>query len=76
MLAALTSMLVIGLLGRTLPQLNLMSIGFSVNAMVTFGVLFLSLGGVVYCFQNEVLNVFSLILQVLETDVKPEWYDG
>jgi flagellar biosynthetic protein FliR len=76
MLAALVSMLVIGLLGRTLPQLNLMSIGFSINAMVTFGVLFLSIGGVVYCFQSEILNVFSLILQVLETDVKPEWYEG
>lgn len=76
MLAALTSMLVIGLLGRTLPQLNLMSIGFSVNAMVTFGILFLSIGSVVYCFQGEIVNVFSVILQALETDVRPEWYEG
>jgi len=53
-----------------------MSIGFSVNAIVTFGILFLSVGGVVYCFQNEILNVFSVVLQVLETDVRPEWYDG
>ena len=76
MLAALISMLVIGLLGRTLPQLNLMSIGFSINAMVTFGVLFLTIGGVVYCFQSEILNVFSVILQALQADVKPEWYEG
>jgi len=76
MIGVLISMLVIGLLGRTLPQLNLMSIGFSVNAIVMYGILFLSIGSVVYCFQSEILNVFSVILQTLETDVRPEWYDG
>ena len=76
MLGVLVSMLVIGLLGRTLPQLNLMSIGFSVNAIVTFGILFLSIGGVVYCFQSEIVNVFSVVLQALESDVKPEWFEG
>jgi len=76
MIGVLISMLVIGLLGRTLPQLNLMSIGFSVNAIVTFGILFLSIGGVVYCFQDQILDVFSVVLQALQTDVKPEWYEG
>jgi len=75
MVGVLISMLVIGLLGRTLPQLNLMSIGFSVNALVTFGILFLSIGGVVFCFQEHVVHVFSVILQALHTDVRPELFE-
>jgi flagellar biosynthetic protein FliR len=75
MVGVLVSMLVIGLLGRTLPQLNLMSIGFSVNAMVTFGILALSVGGIAYCFQERITDVFSLILQTLHTNVRPEWLE-
>lgn len=45
--ALLTATLVMGLIGRTLPQLNVMVMGFGINAMLTFAVLGLSLGAAV-----------------------------
>ena len=42
--AVLLATLVLGLISRTLPQLNVMVVGFGLNAMITFGVFFLSLG--------------------------------
>ena len=42
--AVLLATLVLGLISRTLPQLNVMVVGFGLNAMITFGVFFLTLG--------------------------------
>ncbi len=54
MVALLLSILILGLISRTLPQLNVMAVGFSLNAMVMLAVLSVSLGGIVWAFQNEV----------------------
>ena len=37
--------IVLGIISRTLPQLNVLSFGFGFNALITFGMLWLSLGG-------------------------------
>jgi flagellar biosynthetic protein FliR len=52
--ALLLSTLVIGLIGRTLPQLNAIVLGFGLNAMVTFGSLALTLGAAAWAFQAYV----------------------
>ena len=36
--------LVLGLIGRTVPQLNLLAVGFGVNSMLSFGLLAMVLG--------------------------------
>jgi flagellar biosynthetic protein FliR len=59
--AVLVAMLVMGLLGKTLPQLNLMSVGFGVNSMIMFAVLTMSLGAAVWCFQERIDDVFQLL---------------
>ncbi len=51
--AVLLATLVLGLISRTLPQLNVMVVGFGLNAMITFGVFFLSLGAAVLVFQDQ-----------------------
>ncbi len=51
--ALLMSNLVTGLLARTLPQLNVLAIGFSINAMALLTLLFLSIGSVTWVFQSE-----------------------
>ena len=51
--ALLLSNLVTGLLARTLPQLNVLAIGFNINAMALLTLLFLSVGGIAWVFQGE-----------------------
>ncbi|MCA9132212.1 MAG: flagellar biosynthetic protein FliR [Planctomycetales bacterium] len=51
--ALLLSNLVTGLLARTLPQLNVLAIGFNINAIALLTLLFLALGGVTWVFQQE-----------------------
>ncbi len=48
----LVSMLVLGLISRTLPQLNVLAVGFGVNLLVMLAALLLSLGAMVLVFQE------------------------
>jgi flagellar biosynthetic protein FliR len=49
--------LVLGLISRTLPQINILVVGFGVNALLTLGMLFLSIGVVAWTFQDPVVDV-------------------
>ncbi len=51
--ALLLANLITGLLARTLPQLNLLAIGFNINAMALLTLLFMSVGGLTWVYQNE-----------------------
>jgi flagellar biosynthetic protein FliR len=53
--ALLLANLVTGLLARTLPQLNVLAIGFNINAMALLTLLFMSIGGVTWLFQHELV---------------------
>src|SRR6476646_9384520 len=44
MVALLLSNLVLGLISRTLPQINVIAVGFSLNALLTLSILFLTVG--------------------------------
>ncbi|MBX3420369.1 MAG: flagellar biosynthetic protein FliR [Pirellulaceae bacterium] len=52
-IALLLSNIVTGLLARTLPQLNILSIGFNLNISALMIVLFVSLGSMSWVFQSE-----------------------
>jgi len=54
MVALLLTTLVLGLVSRTLPQLNVMSMGFGLSSLVTLGALCVSLGAVAWIFQEQV----------------------
>jgi len=73
MVSVLIAMLVMGLLGKTLPQLNLMSVGFGINSVVMFCVFGLSLGAGIWCFQERIADVFQTLFQGLHTDIDIEW---
>jgi len=53
-LALLLSIVILGLISRTLPQLNIIAVGFSLNTMVMLGTLAISLGAAIWVFQNQV----------------------
>ena len=65
--------LILGLIGRTLPQLNILAVGFGLNALLTFGVLILSLGAAVWVFQQHLDPTLETLLAMLRAAVRREW---
>jgi len=70
LIATLISMLVMGLLSKTLPQLNLMSVGFGINSMLMFAIFSLTLGTGMWCFQERVGDVFVVLFAGLHTTLE------
>jgi flagellar biosynthetic protein FliR len=64
--ALLLSTLVMGLISRTLPQLNILAVGFGANALISFGTLFFVLGAAVWVFQQQVDPTLSRLFESLE----------
>lgn len=64
-LALLLATLVLGLIGRTLPQLNVLALGFGLNAMVTFGMLMVSLGTMAWLFEGELQPAITALLEAI-----------
>ncbi|MFH1920333.1 MAG: flagellar biosynthetic protein FliR [Planctomycetota bacterium] len=59
----LLSTLVMGLISRTLPQLNILAVGFGMNSMLTFGALALSLGTAVWVFQEQIEPALEMLIE-------------
>jgi flagellar biosynthetic protein FliR len=73
MTALLLATIALGLISRTLPQLNVLSLGFGLNAMLTFAVLGLTLGAAIWAFQDEIGPALQTILDALQTPIRNEW---
>ncbi len=65
MTALLLATLVLALLSRTLPQLNLMAVGFGFSSLVTLGTLSVSLGIAAWAFQEQTEPAIQLLLDAL-----------
>ena len=65
MVALLLATVVLGLISRTLPQLNILAIGFGLNAMATFLVLAVSLGTIAWLFQEQLDPAVEAIVDAL-----------
>lgn len=63
--ALLLSTLVMGLISRTLPQLNILMVGFGMNSLLTFATLSLTLGAAVWAFQEQIEPTLRTILDAL-----------
>ena len=59
--ALLMATLVLGLISRTVPQLNIMAVGFGINAMSTLVALLLSLGVIAWAFEEELEPFLELV---------------
>jgi flagellar biosynthetic protein FliR len=59
--ALLMSMLVMGLISRTLPQLNILAVGLSLNSMVMLSAMAISLGTIVWLFQDRIEPTIAVI---------------
>jgi flagellar biosynthetic protein FliR len=63
--ALLLSNVVLGLVSRTLPQINVIAVGFGINALLALGVLFLSIGAAAWTFQEPTLDVLQAAREVI-----------
>jgi len=68
--ALLLSTLVMGLISRTLPQLNILMVGFGMNSMLTFGTLALSMGAAVWVFQQQLEPAIETLLEALHAPLR------
>ncbi|HVT28769.1 MAG TPA: flagellar biosynthetic protein FliR [Lacipirellulaceae bacterium] len=65
MVALLLSNLVLGLISRTLPQINVIAVGFGLNSLLAMGLLFLCLGAAAWTFQDPSLAVLQHLKEAL-----------
>ncbi|MGC3966701.1 MAG: flagellar biosynthetic protein FliR [Pirellulales bacterium] len=63
--ALLLATLVLGMVSRALPQLNVLALGFGFNALVTFGILSITFGGACWLLQDRLAGVVEAILETL-----------
>jgi flagellar biosynthetic protein FliR len=70
----LTALIVMGLLSKTLPQLNLMSVGFGINNILMLVILMISIGAGVMCFQQSISVVLEEIYYGLHTNINPDLF--
>jgi flagellar biosynthetic protein FliR len=66
MVALLLATLVLGLIGRTLPQLNILVLGFGINTLVTLAALVVSVGAVAWLFQDYFDPALKTLLEGLK----------
>ncbi len=64
--AILLTTLVMGLISRTLPQLNVMSFGFGANSLVTLAMLSISISAILWCLQEEITPWIASLVEGLE----------
>lgn len=62
--ALLLATLLLGIISRTLPQLNVLVLGFGINTIVTLSALALSLGVAGWLFQEQIEPMISQVLGV------------
>lgn len=65
MVALLMSVLILGLISRTLPQLNVIAVGFSVNSLIMLAVFSVSLGVIVEVLHVRVESMIEVIHNAL-----------
>ena len=66
----LIATVVIGFISRTYPQMNLLGMGLSSNLIVMFLAVFLTLGGSVWLFVDDLDHFVSMITDAMQSSIK------
>jgi len=67
----LLSTLVLGLIGRTLPQINILAVGFGINSLLTLVCLFTTIGAIAWAFPQQASAAIDLIMEALHQAAAP-----
>jgi len=71
--ALILATLILGLIGRTLPQLNVLALGFGANSLLAFATGAVTFGIVVWAFADQIALALELIFDSLKTPLRMEW---
>ena len=71
--ALLLATLILGLIGRTLPQMNVLALGFGLNSLLAFAALAVTLGVATWAFADQIAPALETILDALKTPLRTEW---
>lgn len=63
--ALLLANLTLGLISRTLPQINVIAVGFGLNSLLTLGLMMLTIGAAAWVFQDPSIDVMGRIQESL-----------
>lgn len=74
--ALLLATVVLGMIGRALPQLNVMIVGVGLNAMLAAGVLALSMGTMVWAFRDELEPAMQRVFETIGSTLPDGWITG
>ncbi len=64
--ALMLATVLLGVIGRAVPQLNILLLGFGVNALLTFAVFALSFGAALWVFQDQWESAVDFLLEALQ----------
>jgi flagellar biosynthetic protein FliR len=67
LIALLLATLILGLISRTLPQINIIAVGFGINSLLTLALLFVTMGAIAWTFQEPA----AAIIHRLEESLRP-----
>ena len=65
MVSLMLAVLILGLISRTLPQLNILAVGFNLNALIMLTTLSLSLGSIVWVVQERSDAIIDAVQEIL-----------
>ncbi|MCC6493337.1 MAG: flagellar biosynthetic protein FliR [Pirellulales bacterium] len=65
MAALLLATLVLGLIGRTVPQINILVVGFSVNALLTVGAACVTIGTIAWAFPQQGVEAIDKLCEAV-----------
>lgn len=69
-IAILMSTIILGLISRTLPQLNILAVGFGLSSMLAFGTLSIGLGASAWVFQDQIEPALEILLDAVHAPLR------
>lgn len=73
-IALLLATLILGLISRTVPQLNVLLVGLGLNSLLIFAALALTLGAAAWAFQEQIEPALEHLLDALNAPLHTEWF--
>jgi len=62
---SLLSDIIFGMIMKTMPQFNLLVVGFPIKIAIAFLVLMAILGSMMRVFQNQIIDIFNILFQII-----------
>jgi flagellar biosynthesis protein FliR len=72
MMALVLTNVLIGLIGRGMPALNIMSLGFGVNSLVCLGTLAISVSAMAWIFEDRLPDTIDRSVQTVVGQAVPD----